>query len=152
MMIGMQCKLCGEECESAVHVLWECPVYDTIRNTFMGELDNPLGGSFEEFSALIKRTGFVLGCENWEGYDFKGLLKLVKSCIILLIWDTRKNKLYGNQNGTGEISGCSCLSSDWRSYKLQIRLHLWVRGRWRKRYGSNMSILLSNPNFFVRRL
>ena len=32
------------------------------------------------------------------------------------------------------------LSSDWRSYKL--RLCLWVRGQWRKRYGSNMSILL----------
>ncbi len=25
-----QCKLCGEECESVVHVLWQCPVYDTI--------------------------------------------------------------------------------------------------------------------------
>ena len=35
-------------------------------NTFMGELDNLLGGSFEEFSALnnFKCTGFVLGCEN----------------------------------------------------------------------------------------
>ena len=36
-----QCKLCGDECESVVHVLWECPVY---RNTFMGELDKLLGG------------------------------------------------------------------------------------------------------------
>ena len=61
------CKLCGEECESVVHVLWECPVFDTIRNTFMGELDNLLGRNFEEFSALnnFKRTGFVLGCEKW---------------------------------------------------------------------------------------
>ena len=25
-----QCKLCGEECESIVHVLWEYPVYDVI--------------------------------------------------------------------------------------------------------------------------
>ena len=39
-----QCKLCGEECESVVHVLWECPVYDTITNTFMGELNNLLEG------------------------------------------------------------------------------------------------------------
>ena len=30
--------------ESVVHVLWECPVYDSIRNTFMGELDKLLGG------------------------------------------------------------------------------------------------------------
>ena len=62
-----QCKLCGDECESVVHVLWECPAYDTFRSTFMEDLDNLLGGSFEEFSALnnFERTGFVLGCENW---------------------------------------------------------------------------------------
>ena len=104
-----QCKLCGDECESVVHVLWECPAYDTFRSTFMEDLDNLLGGSFEEFSALnnFERTGFVLGCENWEKYDFKALLRLVKS-FILLIWDTRKNKLYGDQDGNGETSGCSC--------------------------------------------
>ena len=28
-------------------MLWECPVYDTIRNTFMEDLDNHLGGSFK---------------------------------------------------------------------------------------------------------
>ena len=104
-----QCKLCGDECESVVHVLWECPAYDTIRSTFMEDLDKLLGGSFEEFSALntFERTGFVLGCENWERYDFKALLRLVKS-FILLIWDTRKNKLYGDQDGNGETSGCFC--------------------------------------------
>ena len=66
-----QCKLCGDECESVVHVLWECPVYDTTRNTFMEDLNNLLGGRFEEFSALnnFERMGFVLGCENWERYD-----------------------------------------------------------------------------------
>ena len=68
-----------------------------------------MGGSFEEFSALntFERTGFVLGCENWERCDFKALLRLVKS-FILLIWDTRKNKLYGDQDGNGETSGYSC--------------------------------------------
>ena len=76
-------------------MLWECPTYDTIRSTFMEDLDKLLGGSFEEFSALnnFERTGFVLGCENWEKYDFKALLRLAKS-FISLIWDTRKNKLY----------------------------------------------------------
>ncbi len=51
-----QCKLCGEECESVVHVLWQCSVYDTIENVLRG------GGS-EEFSTLnnFKRTGFVFG-------------------------------------------------------------------------------------------
>ena len=32
------------------------------------------------------------------------------------------------------------ISSDWRSYKLC--LHMWVRGQWRKLYGSDMRILL----------
>ena len=41
-----QCKLCGDECESVVHVLWECPVYDTIRSTFMEDLDKLLRGSY----------------------------------------------------------------------------------------------------------
>ena len=90
--------------------------------------------------SIIKRTSFVLECENWERYDFKGLLGLVKS-FILLVWDTRKNNLYGNLDGSGETSGCSCLSSDWRSYKLRLRM--WVRGRWHKRYGSNMSIIFA---------
>ncbi len=35
-----------------VHVLWECPVYDTIRNTFMEDLDNLLVEDFKEFSVL----------------------------------------------------------------------------------------------------
>ena len=39
-----QCKLCRGECESVVHVLWECPAYDSIRNNFMVELENLLGG------------------------------------------------------------------------------------------------------------
>ena len=45
--------------------------YDSIRNTFMGELDKLLGGgSFEEFSTLdnFNRTGLILGCENWDRY------------------------------------------------------------------------------------
>ena len=25
-----QTRLCGEECESVVHVLWECPAYDAL--------------------------------------------------------------------------------------------------------------------------
>ena len=52
-------------------------------------------GSFKEFSTL-NRTGFILGYENWDMYDFKALL---------LIWDTRKNKLCGNQDGA--TPGCS---------------------------------------------
>ena len=44
----------------------ECPVYDSIRNAFIGELDKLLGGggggggSFDEFSALdnFNKTGY----------------------------------------------------------------------------------------------
>ena len=71
MMIGSVSYVGMNVRASVVHVLWECPAYDTISNTFMEDLDNLLGGSFEEFSALnnFERTGFVLGCENWERCD-----------------------------------------------------------------------------------
>ncbi len=42
MMIGSVSYVCGDECESVVHVLWECPAYDTIRSTFMEDLDKLL--------------------------------------------------------------------------------------------------------------
>ena len=111
----------------------------------MGELDKLSGGgggggSLEEFITLdnFNRTGFILGCENWDRYDFKALLKLVKT-FVLLVWDMRRNKLYGVQ-GWYNPWLLLLLSSDWRSYKLRLRM--WVRGQWRKCYGSNMSILL----------
>ena len=49
----------------------------------------------------------ISGCENWGRYDFKALLKLAKS-FVLLIWYTRKNKLYGDQDGTTPGCSCSC--------------------------------------------
>ena len=39
------------------------------------------GGNFEEFITL---DNFILGCENWDRYDFKALLKLVKSFVLLV--------------------------------------------------------------------
>ena len=102
-----QCKLCRGESESVVHVLWECPAYDSIRNNFMVELENLLGGRFGEFSTLdnFNKASFILGFENWNRDDFKALLKLVKS-FVLLIWETRKKELYGDQDCV--VSGCSC--------------------------------------------
>ena len=51
---------------------------------FMEELDNLLGGCCKEFSAL-NNLGFVLVCENWDRYNFKGLLlRIVKSFILLI--------------------------------------------------------------------
>ena len=53
----------------------------------------------------FERTGFVLGCENWDRNNFKALLSLVKN-FVLSVWGLRKNELYGGQDG--ETSGCSC--------------------------------------------
>ena len=61
-------------------------------------------GEFEEFSTLddlIEQALLYIGCENRDKYDLKALFK----SFVLLIWDTRKSKLYGGQDG--EISGCS---------------------------------------------
>ena len=87
----------------------------------------------------FNRTGFILGCGNWDRYDFKALLKLVKS-FVLLVWDMRKNKLYGDQDGTTPGCSGSCpLTGDLTSSACVCGC---VHGQWRKRYGSNMSILL----------
>ena len=45
MVIG-SVSYVGMNVRVLVHVLWECPVYDSIRNTFIGELDKLLGGEF----------------------------------------------------------------------------------------------------------
>ena len=74
------CKLCGDEFESVVHVLWECPVYAAMRNTFMGELDSCGAVLKSIVHSIIKRINrLYLRVENWDKYDFKALLKLVKS-------------------------------------------------------------------------
>ena len=75
-----------------------------------------LGGSFEEFIAhdSVEKTGFILGCENWNRSNFKALLSLVKN-FVLSVRDARKNELYGGQDG--ETSGCSCpLTGDFASF------------------------------------
>ena len=34
----VECTLCGAECESVVHVLWECSTYSTCRDNFQEAL------------------------------------------------------------------------------------------------------------------
>lgn len=29
-----ECTLCGDECESVIHVLWECPAYKDMANPY----------------------------------------------------------------------------------------------------------------------
>ena len=54
--------MCEDECES---ILWECPVYSTLRNDKLQEV---LGDEFEHFESLdsFKKASFVLGSELWE--------------------------------------------------------------------------------------
>ena len=41
-----ECILCGDECKSVVHVLWECPAYKDSREELMIKLRFTLGESF----------------------------------------------------------------------------------------------------------
>ena len=82
-MAGLSVFLCGDECESVVHVLWECPVYKDKREGFMVKLRAILGEAFKDFEAL----------DNIEKAFF-ALLALVKEYIIDL-WEVGKVKLYG---------------------------------------------------------
>ena len=56
-------------------------------------------GSLVAVLEKFDEAGFILGCQNWDRYDIKSLLKLVKSCILVRI-------NYGSHDGV--ISGCSC--------------------------------------------
>ena len=43
-----ECTLCGAECESVVHVLWECSVYSSSRASFMVKLEERLGDRYTD--------------------------------------------------------------------------------------------------------
>ena len=75
----VECTLCGAECESVVHVLWECPAYSNCRLMFLKKLQ--------------EKTSYVLGSELWED-DFSSLLSIVKEFIVD-VWESRKLRLYG---------------------------------------------------------
>ena len=70
------------ECESVVHVLWECPAYKDSRAEFMVRFRATVGETFKDFEALdnIERASFVLGCELWTE-NFDSVLALVKEYI-----------------------------------------------------------------------
>ena len=86
----VECTLCGAECESVVHVLWECSSYSTCRDNFQEALKQLLGARYAEFETLsaVEKTSYVLSSENWED-DFDALLHLVKEFIVA-VWEVRK--------------------------------------------------------------
>ena len=107
-----ECLLCDDECESVSHVLWDCPVYNTLRNDFLCKLQELLGDGFENFESLdsFEKASFVLGSELWED-DFSSMLDLVKDYIVD-VWELRKARLYDEnlsvpqsqcQNASGEL-------------------------------------------------
>ena len=95
------CNLCGEDCESVGHFLWNCLVYVERRALFFEHLKISLGNEFEHFKScdIAGKSHFILGTELW-GSHYEELLHLVKSYIID-IWELRQSKLYGS--GTGPL-------------------------------------------------
>ena len=104
----VECTLCGAECNSVVHVLWECSSYSACRDNFQEALKQLLGARYVEFETLsaVEKTSYVLGSENWED-DFDALLHLVKEFIVP-VWEVRKQKLYGDDSYPGQLQ---CQSS-----------------------------------------
>ena len=92
----LECTLCGAECESVVHVLWECTAYSSSRASFTESLQELLGDSYANFDLLsnVEKMSYVLGSEHWEK-NFKSLLFLVKEYIVD-VWEVRKQVLYGD--------------------------------------------------------
>ena len=42
----VECTLCGAECESVVHVLWECPAFSNCTLTFLKKFQELLGDKY----------------------------------------------------------------------------------------------------------
>ena len=95
--------MCGAECESVVHVLWECASYSTCRDNFQEACKQLLGARYAEFETLsaVEKTSYVLGSENLED-DFDALLHLVKEFIVA-VWEVRKQKLYCDDSYPGPL-------------------------------------------------
>ena len=118
----LECTLCGAECESVVHVLWECTTCSS-RASFTEKLQELLGDS----CALLEKTSYVLGSDHWEK-NFKSLLFLVKEYIVD-VWEVRKQILYGDdacpshlqsQSSVGDLGGVTGVDGH-RSGKLDNR-------------------------------
>ena len=88
-----ECTLCGAECESVVHMLWECTAYNSSKASFTEKLQELLGDSYADFDLLsnVEKMSYVLGSGHWEK-NFKSLLFLVKEYIVD-VWEVRKQNI-----------------------------------------------------------
>ena len=114
----LECTLCGAECESVVHVLWECSAYSSRRASFLLKLEELLGDSYADFEVLnsVEKTSYVLGSEPWE-QNFKSLLRLVKEFIVN-VWEVRKQ----NKN-------CMAMTHALINFSLSPGVPLGLRGK-----------------------
>ena len=66
--------------------------------------------SFANLIILIEHAGFVLGYDNWDRYDFRALLQLLKNlCFIYL---GHEEEYYGDLSSdplTGEPTSSACI-------------------------------------------
>ena len=78
--VSIMCNLCGEDCESVGHFLWNFPVYSERRALFLEHLKNNLGNEFERLKSydIAGKSHFILGTEPY----------------IIDIWELCKSKLY----------------------------------------------------------
>ena len=70
-----ECLLCGDECESVSHVLWECPAYNICRSDFTAKLQDYLGEGFQDFQSLDSQGSLPL-C--WGRKTFHHYLSLLR--------------------------------------------------------------------------
>ena len=100
--------LCDDECESVVHVLWECPAYKDSREDFMIKLRSILGEAFKDFKAL---DNWLAGASQPSRSTGAVLISIRRHwhCVLAPTWPraTRKRK------AGSIISGClvSCAST-----------------------------------------
>ena len=78
------CNLCGEDCESVGHFLWNCPVYSERRALFLEHLKNNFGNEFDHFKScnIAGKSYFILGTVLW-GRRSEELLRLYSKFYII---------------------------------------------------------------------
>ena len=100
------------ECDSVVHVLWECSAFSICQDNFREELKELLGDRYKDFDQLSNTdiTSHVLISEIWEE-EFAALLSLVKEFIVD-VWEVIKI-LYGDESCPGQIQCQSSAGDLW---------------------------------------
>ena len=96
------CNLCGEDCESVDHFLWNGPAYLLHHELFLEHLKMILGKQFSCFKSCdVQKSCFVLETEQRRSCH-EELLCLVKSYIID-VREVCESKLYDYHWSAAEL-------------------------------------------------